>query len=33
MAPPDIVIEGLTILLRIREVSGTILGPEPGYPD
>jgi hypothetical protein len=27
------VIEWLTLLFRIREVPGSILGPETGYPD
>jgi len=30
---PNVVIEWLTILLRIREVPGSNLGPETGYPD
>jgi hypothetical protein len=29
----NIVVEWLTLLLRVREVSASILGPETGYPD
>jgi hypothetical protein len=31
--PPKLVVECLTLLLRIWGVSGTNLGPETGYPD
>jgi hypothetical protein len=30
---PNIVVERLTFLLRIREVTGSNLGLETGYPD
>jgi hypothetical protein len=30
---PNVVVELLTLLLRIREVRGSISGPEIGYPD
>jgi hypothetical protein len=30
---PNVVVEWLTLLLRIREVPGTNLGSETGYPD
>jgi hypothetical protein len=30
---PNVVVEWLTLLLLIREVLGTDLGPETGYPD
>jgi hypothetical protein len=30
---PKVVVECLTLLLRIREVSGSNLGPENGYSD
>jgi hypothetical protein len=30
---PNVVVEWLTFLLRIREVPGSNLGPELGYPD
>jgi hypothetical protein len=30
---PNVMVERLTILLRIREVPDSNLGPEIGYPD
>jgi hypothetical protein len=30
---PTVVVEWLTLLLRIREVPGSNLGPETGYSD
>jgi hypothetical protein len=30
---PNVVVEWLTLLLRIREVPGSNLGPDTGYPD
>jgi hypothetical protein len=30
---PNVVVEWLTLLLRIRKLSGSNLGPETGYPD
>jgi hypothetical protein len=30
---PNVVVEWLTLLLRIWEVLGSNLGPETGYPD
>jgi hypothetical protein len=33
MMEPNIVVECLTLLLRILEVPGSILGQETGYPD
>jgi hypothetical protein len=30
---PNVVVEWLTLLLRILEVPGSYLGPETGYPD
>jgi hypothetical protein len=30
---PNVVVEWPTILLRVREVPGSNLGPETGYPD
>jgi hypothetical protein len=33
MVTPNVIVEWLTILLRIREVSGSNLGPETSYPD
>jgi hypothetical protein len=30
---PNVVVEWLAFLLRIREVPGSNLGPETGYPD
>jgi hypothetical protein len=30
---PNVVVEWLTLLLRIPEVPGLILGPETGYTD
>jgi hypothetical protein len=30
---PNVVVELLTLLLRIRKVSGKDLGPESGYPE
>jgi hypothetical protein len=30
---PTAVVKWLTLLLRIREVPGSNLGPEAGYPD
>jgi hypothetical protein len=32
-ASPNVVVEWLTLLLRIREISGSNLGPKTGYPD
>jgi hypothetical protein len=29
----DVAVEWLTLLLRIRDVSGSVIGPETGYPD
>jgi hypothetical protein len=30
---PNVMVEWLALLLRIREVPGSNLGPETGYPD
>jgi hypothetical protein len=30
---PNVVVEWLKLLLRIREVSGSNFGPDAGYPD
>jgi hypothetical protein len=30
---PNVVVDWLTMLVRIREVPGSYLEPEPGYPD
>jgi hypothetical protein len=30
---PNVAVQWLTLLLRMREVSGSNLGPETGYPD
>jgi hypothetical protein len=30
---PNVMVEWLTLLFRIREVPGSNLGPETGYPD
>jgi hypothetical protein len=32
-ASPNVVVEWLTLLLRIREISGSNFGPKTGYPD
>jgi hypothetical protein len=31
--PPNVEVEWLTLLLRIREVRGSNLGPDSGYPE